>query len=84
MSNETETELEGIIIIEKIDPTFEIDPGTIVDVTTEEIITSPMRDVITTDRTIGGEITIEKTTAIDKTIEGMTLDKVTGVKVEID
>ena len=82
---ETEIEPEGIIIIiEIIDPTLETDPETIIDVTTEEITTSPMRDVITTDRTIGGEIAIDKTIKIDKTIEGMTLDKETGVKVEID
>ena len=53
---EIETELEGIIIIEIIDPTLEIDPGTIIAVTTEENITGPMRDIITTDRTIGWEI----------------------------
>ena len=54
------------------------------DVTTEDINTGPVRDVITTDRTIGGEIAMGKTIEIDKTIEGMTLDKETGVKVEID
>ena len=65
---ETETELEGIITIEITDPTLEIDPEIITDVTTEEIITGPMRDVITTDRTIGGEIAIDKTIEIDKII----------------
>ena len=64
---ETETELEGIIIIEIIGSTLEIDPEIIIDVTTEEITTGPMRDVITTDRTIGGEIAIDKTIEIDKT-----------------
>ena len=43
-----------------------------------------MRDVVTTDRTIGGEITIDKTIEIDKIIEGMILDKETEVRVEID
>ena len=83
---ETETELEGIIIItiHITDPTLEINPEIIRDMTTEEIITSPMRDVITTDRTIGGEIAIDKTIEIDRIIEGMTLDKETGVKIGID
>ena len=81
---EIETELEGIITIEIIDPTLEIDPVTIICVTTEEITTSPMRDIITTDRTIGREITIDKTIRVDKIIERMTLDKETGVTVEID
>ena len=58
---EIETELEGIIITEIIDPTLEIDPGTIIDMTTEEIIPSPLKNVIATDRTIGGEIAIDKT-----------------------
>ena len=83
---ETETELEGIIIttIETIDPTIEIDPETITDMTTEEITTSPMRDIITIGRTIEGEIAIDKTIEIDKTIDGTTLDKETGVKVGTD
>ena len=81
---ETEIELEGIITIEIIDPNLEIDPEIFTLVTMEKIITSPMRDVITADRTIGGEITIDRTIEIDKTIEGMTLDKETEVKVEID
>ena len=71
----TEAELEGIIIIEIIHLILEIDPEIITDLTTEEIITSPMRDVITTDRTIGGEIAIDKTIEIDRTIEGMALDR---------
>ena len=81
---ESEAEPEGIMITEIIDPTLEIDPGTIMDVITEEIIISPMRDTIIIDKTIGGEITIDKKIGIDKTIEGMTLDKKTGVRVEID
>ena len=83
---ETETEPEGIIIItiEITHPTFEIDPEIITDVTTEKIIISPIRDIITIDRTIGGEIAIDKTIEIDKIIGGMTLDKETGVKVGID
>ena len=81
---ETKTELEEIRIIEITDPTVEIDPGTIIDVTTEEITTSPIRDTITTDRTKRGEIAIDKTIGIDKTIDGMILDKETGVRVEID
>ena len=52
--------------------------------TTGEIITGPMRDAITTDRTIEGEITIDKTIEIGKTIEEVTLDKETGLRVEID
>ena len=43
-----------------------------------------MKDAISTDRTIGREITIDKTIEIDKIIEEMTLDKETGVRVEID
>ena len=39
--------------------------------------------LITIDRTIGGEIAKDKTIEIDKIIEGMTLDKETGVKVGI-
>ena len=39
---DTETELEGIITIDITDPTLEIDPETITDVTTEEIITGPI------------------------------------------
>ena len=82
---ETETELEGITIItiETVDPTLEIDSEIITDVTTEEMTTGPMRDVIAIDKTIGGEIIIDKTIEIDKSIEGMTLDKEIGVKVEI-
>ena len=79
-----ETDLEGIIIIEIIDPTLETDPGTVIDMTTEEIITCPMRDAVTTDRIIEGEITIDKSIEIDKIIEEMTLDKEKGVRVEID
>ena len=83
---EMETEPEGIIIItiEITDPTLEIDPEIITDMTTEEIITGPMRDVITTDRTIGGETAIDKAIERDKIIEGMIIDKETGVKVGID
>ena len=83
-SVEIETDLEGITIIEIIDLTSGIDPGIIIGVTTEEITTGPMRDIVTIDRTIGGEITIDKSIEIDKIIEGMTLDKETGVRVEID
>ena len=79
-----ETQLEGTLIIEIIDPTLEIDPGMVIDITTEEITIDPMRDIITIDRTIGGEKTIDKTKKVDKIIEGMTLDKETGVRVEID
>ena len=43
-----------------------------------------MRDIITTDRTVRGEIATDKTIEIDKIIEGMTLDKETGVRVGID
>ena len=69
---EKETELEGIIIItiEIVDPTLEIDPETITDVTTEEITASPMTDIITIGRTIGGEIAIDKAIEIDKLIWG--------------
>ena len=52
--------------------------------TTEGITTGPMRDAVATDRTIGGEITIDKTTEVVKTIEGMIIDKGTRMKVEID
>ena len=78
-------EIEGIIIIttEIIDRTLETDPETITDMTTEEITTSPMRKVITIDKKIGGEMATDKTIEIDKIIEGMTLDKETGVKVGI-
>ena len=55
----------------------------ITDVITEEIPTSPMRDAITTDRTIEGEITIDKTIEIGKIIEEITIDQETGVRVEI-
>ena len=72
---EIETEIKGIVIIttEIINPTIEMDPETIIDMTTEEITTSPM---IATDKKI----------EIDKIIEGMTTDKdiETGVKVGID
>ena len=68
LSAETETELEGIIVttIEIIDPTIEIGLEPFTNVTTEEITTSPMRDIITIGRTIGGEIAIDKTIEIDK------------------
>ena len=77
---EIETELEGIIIItiEIRDPTLEIDPETITDVTTEEITTGSMRDITTIDKTIGGMIAIDKIIEIGKIIEGMTLDEETG------
>ena len=81
---EIETDLEGITIIEIIDPTSGIDPGMDIAMKRGEIITNPMRDAITTDRTIEGEITIDKTIEIDKIIEEITLDKETGVRVEID
>ena len=42
-----------------------------------------MRDIITIDRTIGGEIAIDKTIETEKIIQGMTLDKETEVKVGI-
>ena len=80
---EIETEPEGITIIEIIDPTSEIDPGTVIDMTIEEIVTIAMRDAITTDRTIEGEKTIDKTIKIGTIIEEITLDKETGVRVEI-
>ena len=82
---EIETELEAIIIItiEIIYATLEIDPGTITDMTTEDITTSPMRDVITIDRTIGGEIAIDKIIEVGKIIEGRTLDNEKEVKVGI-
>ena len=85
LSAETETELEGIIIItaEMVDLTLEIDPETIIDKTTEEITTGPKRDMITIDWTIGGEMATDKTIEIDKIIEGMALDKETGVKAGI-
>ena len=73
-----------IITIEIIDPTLEIDPGTIIDVTIEEITTIPMRDIITIDRTIGGEMATDKTIEIDKIIGEMTPEKETGAKVGID
>ena len=80
---EIETDLEGITIIEIIDPASGIDPGAVIDVTTEEIITGPMRGTLTTDRTIEGEIAIDKTIEIGRIIEEITLDKETGVRVEI-
>ena len=43
-----------------------------------------MRDIITIDKTIGGEIATDKTIEIDKIIEEVTPDKETGVKVGID
>ena len=51
---EAETEIEIIIItaVEITDPTVEIGLEMITDVITEEIPTSPMRDIIITDRTI--------------------------------
>ena len=51
-----------------------------------EVTTSPMRDVITIDKTIGGEIATDKTTEIGKIIGEMTPGKdiETGVKVGID
>ena len=86
---EKETETEEIIIITIgtiIGPTIEIDQETITDVTTEEIATSLMKDEITIDKTIGGEINTDKTIEIGKIIEEMTPDKdtETGVKVGID
>ena len=85
LSVKIETEIEKIIIItiEIIDPAIEIDPETIIDVTTEEITTGPMKDEITIGRTIG-ETATDKTIEIDKIIEEMTPDTETGVKVGID
>ena len=79
-----EAEIEGIIIItiEITDPNIDIDLGMITDVITEEIPTGPMRDAITTDRTMGGEITIGKTIEIGKIIVEIIIDKETGVRVE--
>ena len=81
----TETEVEGIIIItiEITDPTIEAGLEMITDVITEETPTSPMRDKITTDRTIEGEFTIDKTIEIGKITEGITIDQEIGVRVEI-
>ena len=83
-----EREIEGIIIItiEIIDPTIEIDPETVIDVITEEITTSPIKDIIITDKTIGEGIATERTVEIDKIIEEMTPDKdtETGMKVGTD
>ena len=79
------TEIEGIIImtIKKItDPTLEMDLEMSTGMITEEIPTGPIKDTITTDRTIEGEITIGKTIEIDKMIEEITIDKDTGVRVE--
>ena len=89
LTAEVETEIEEIIIITVgtiIDPTIEIDPETIINMTTEEIATSLMKDEITIDKTIGGDIATDKTIEIDKVIEKMTPDKdtETGVKVGID
>ena len=88
LSAEIETEVGEIIIItiEIIDPTIEIDPETIIDVTAEEIATGLMKDKITIDMTIEGETAIDKTMEIDKIIEEMIPDKdiATGVKVGID
>ena len=79
-----ETEIEGIIImtIEITDPTIEIGLEMIKGMITEGIPTGPMKDTITTDRTIEGEITIGKTIEIGKIIEEITIDKETGVRVE--
>ena len=76
----------GIIIIksEIIGPTIEIGLETITDKITKEISSSLMKDTIIIDRTIEGEITIDKTIEIDKIMEEITLDKETGVRVEID
>ena len=43
-----------------------------------------MKDEITIDRTLGGEIATDKTIETDKNIEEMTPDKETGVKVGTD
>ena len=72
-----------IIIIEITDTNIEIGLGTNTNMTTDKITTCPRRDIIPIDRTIGGETAIDKTIEIDKILEGMTLDKETGVKVEI-
>ena len=76
-------ELEEITIIsiETVDLASGIDVGIITGMTTDVIINGLMRDVITIDKTIGGEIAIGRTIEIDTFIEGMTLDKETGVKV---
>ena len=88
MGLSVEIGIEGIIIItiEIINLTIKIDPETIIDVTTEEITTGPMKDIITIDKTIGGEIATDKTIKVDKIVEEMTPDKdiETGVKVGID
>ena len=79
-----ETEIEGIIImtIEITDPTIEIGLRMVAGMITGEIPTGPMRDAITTDRTMGGEITIGKTIEIGKIVQEITIDKETGVRVE--
>ena len=49
---------------------------------TEETPTSPMRDAITTNRTIEGEITIDRTIETGKITGGISIDQETGVKVD--
>ena len=87
LSAEIETEIEETIIIEPIiDPTIEIDPETVIDVTIGETTIGPMKDGIIIDKRVGGEMATGKTIEIDKIIEEMTPDKdtETGMKVGID
>ena len=75
-SVEIEIETEEIIAVETIiGPTIETDPGTIIDVTIGETITGQMKDEITIDKTVGGEIATDKTIEIGKIIEEMTPDR---------
>ena len=85
-SAKEEIETEEILIIGTIiDTIIETGPEIIIDVTTERMATSLMKDKITIDKTAEGEIAIDRAIEIDKVTEELTLDKDSeiGVKVEI-
>ena len=83
-SVEIEIETEEILIVGTIiSPIIEISPETIIDVTTEEIASSLVKDEINIDHTAEGEIAIDRTIEIDKFTEELTPDKDSEIGVTV-
>ena len=79
-----EIETEEILIVGTIiDPIIERGPEIIIDVTTEEMTTSLMKDEITIDKTAEEEIAIDRIIEIDKVTEELALDKDLEIGVKV-
>ena len=87
LSAEIGIEVGEVIIVGTIKgPTPETDPEILINVTIGETIINLLKDVVTIDKTIGGDMVTDKTIEIDKITEGIAQDKdtETGAEVGID